>query len=226
MNQPHTPLSHRLRNETKEAHTTAEKSGIMRDVLRGTVSLEAYVALLVNLRALYRALEVQLDVHQHHAALAGVNWNALKRTASLQADIASLAGARGDSLLLESATNEYVKHLEQLGAKSPALLFPHAYLRYLGDLYGGQIMKRILLQTFPQFGGSAFSFYTFSDLGDAESFKISFRQAIDELPLVAVEADLIVAEAQRGYEFHAEIFTELASENAGWRACAISPQLS
>ncbi|MBC8086219.1 MAG: biliverdin-producing heme oxygenase [Phycisphaerae bacterium] len=217
MTTPDRPLSHRLRTETKEAHTTAERSGIMRDVLRGVVSRDAYVALLVNLRALYNALEVQLDAHQHHAALASVNWAALKRTAALDSDINRFSGKSAGSMPLEPSTHEYVQHLHDLGAHSPAQLFPHAYLRYLGDLYGGQIMKRILAQAFPEYESSGFSFYTFETLGDAESFKAQFRQAIDVVPEAMASADSMVAEAQRGYALHAAMFTEIASDNARWR---------
>jgi len=217
MTQPPALLSHRLRTETKEAHTTAERSGIMRDVLRGTVSRDAYVALLVNLRALYNALETQLDANRQHDALSGVNWSELQRTAALDSDIRSFSGTSGASVPLEPSTREYVRHLEQLGDQSPALLFPHAYLRYLGDLYGGQIMKRILSQTFPEYGDSGLSFYTFDALGDLASFKARFREAIDLLPGHVADPDVMVAEAQRGYEWHAAMFTELGSEGALWR---------
>jgi heme oxygenase (biliverdin-producing, ferredoxin) len=217
MNQPHTPLSHRLRSETKEAHTTAERSGIMREVLRGTVSRDAYRALLVNLRALYNALETQVDANRHHEALSGVNWDALKRTAALDHDIIAFSGHAPSTLPLEPSTHVYVQHLALLGAQSPPLLFPHAYLRYLGDLYGGQIMKRILSETFPEYAHHGFAFYTFDALGDADTFKASFRGAIDLLPAHNTDPDQMVAEAQRGYELHAAIFTELASEKAAWK---------
>ena len=226
MNRPDTPLSHRLRTETKDAHTTAERSGIMRDVLRGTVSRDAYVALLVNLRALYSALETQLDCNRQHAALSGVDWNALKRTVALGSDITTFSGTSGEPVPLEPSTREYVRRLEQLGTQSPALLFPHAYLRYLGDLYGGQIMQRILTQAFPEFGSSGFSFYTFKEIGDVETFKVKFREAIDVLPNQHGDADLMVAEAQRGYELHAAMFTELASDSAAWRNGGTRPKSS
>ena len=203
-------LSERLRNETREAHTKAERSGIMRDVLRGTIAREDYIALLHNLRALYAELESQLDQNRNHAALAGVNWPALKRTASLDADIAAFAGGASADPLLTASTKAYVQHLRDIGTHHPERLFPHAYLRYLGDLYGGQIMKSILAKTFAGQAG-AFTFYTVSDLGDASEFKNTFRSAIDVLPSLGISSDVMVAEAARGYELHAAIFTELAA---------------
>ena len=201
-----TVLSHRLRSETKTAHTAAERSGVMRSLLRGTITREAYVALLRNLTVLYGALESELDLHREHAALVGVDWNALRRLPALERDIAVL-NANGTANNRPS-TFAYASHLHELGTSSPGLLFAHAYLRYLGDLYGGQIIKRIVEQTFGD-AGQATSFYEFADIGDLNAFKVSFREAIDAIPESAAGADALVAEALRGYELHAQIFSEL-----------------
>lgn len=212
-----TPLSHRLRSETKEAHTTAERSGIMRAVLRGTVTHDEYAALLFNLHALYESLEQQLDANAAHDALAGVDWHVLRRTAALKADLTAWSSVAAIPSALEIATNAYVQRLEQVGVESPALLFSHAYLRYLGDLYGGQIMKGILTQAFPALAANGMSFYSFNDIGDPAAFKTEFRGAIDRLPAQDGLADAMVAEALRGYGLHADLFNALASESAEWR---------
>lgn len=208
MNTPSTPLSHRLRAETKEAHTTAERSGIMRSLLRGTIAQPAYVALLDNLAALYEALELELSAHATNAALSGVDWNALRRLPSLQRDITMLAGA-SHIVDIKPATRAYVDHLHMLGQRSPQLLFAHAYLRYLGDLYGGQIIKRIVTETFGDVGAGAVAFYEFDKIGNLSEFKSEFRNAIDTITPEIANPDLMVAEAMLGYEFHAQIFQEL-----------------
>ncbi|MEO7363359.1 MAG: biliverdin-producing heme oxygenase [Gemmatimonadaceae bacterium] len=202
------PLSHRLRRETKEAHTTAERSGIMRDLLRGTMTQPDYVRLLDNLAVLYGALETELDAHSGSVALALVNWNALRRLPTLQQDIAALASTPHHADIVP-ATREYAEHLHALGTQSPELLFAHAYLRYLGDLYGGQIIKRILVETFGVAGKAGVSFYEFDDIGNLSEFKSHFRNAIDRITPEMASHDLMVAEALRGYELHAQIFREL-----------------
>ncbi|MEP6781680.1 MAG: biliverdin-producing heme oxygenase [Gemmatimonadaceae bacterium] len=201
-----TALSHRLRAETKEAHTAAERSGVMRNLLRGDISREKYVALLQNLAVLYEALESELDLHRDRAALSHVDWNSLRRLPSLRHDIAAM----GQDLLsdIKPSTMTYAAHLHEIGASSPGLLFAHAYLRYLGDLYGGQIIKRVVEKTFGD--ASATAFYDFTDIGDLSAFKSTFREAIDAIPESAASADALVKEAQRGYELHAQIFNELA----------------
>ncbi|MEO7363717.1 MAG: biliverdin-producing heme oxygenase [Gemmatimonadaceae bacterium] len=209
-----TPLSHRLRAETKEAHTTAERSGIMRDLLRGTIALPAYVLLLQNLAALYEAMEAELDRNSNHPALQGIEWHALRRFPALQHDIAQLPGPAVSSAATDAlvpATHEYVTRIHQLGNHTPALLFAHAYLRYLGDMYGGQIIKRIVLEKVIPGSEHAVSFYDFEHLGNLHAFMVPFRESLDAISLSAAEADSMVAEAQLGYELHARMFEELAA---------------
>lgn len=204
-----TPLSHRLRNETKEAHTAAERSGIMRDLLRGKIEKPAYVALLQNLAALYEALESELDKHASNPALSGVDWKVLRRFPSLQHDISALGDGSHPSALVP-ATRAYVERLHALGSSAPQLLFAHAYLRYLGDLYGGQIIKRIVTETFGSESAAAISFYEFENINNLDAFKSTFRSAIDNIAPTAANHDDMVAEALRGYEWHAQIFQQLA----------------
>ena len=208
------PLSHRLRAETKEAHTTAERSGIMRDLLRGTISVPKYVLLLQNLAALYEAMELELDRNINDVALRGVDWNAVRRLPALQHDIAELtrSNASDDSAnTLAPATIDYVKRVHELGSSAPALLFAHAYLRYLGDMYGGQIIKRIALEKIIPGNESAVTFYDFEHIANLHEFMVPFRESLDAISLTPAEADTMVAEAQLGYELHARMFEELAA---------------
>ncbi|MDQ6612212.1 MAG: biliverdin-producing heme oxygenase [Gemmatimonadota bacterium] len=199
-------LSHRLRSETKVAHAAAERSGIMRTLLRGAVTRAAYVALLHNLAALYSALEAELVRHHADPALAQVDWRILRRVPALQHDIACFDWQ--SPVAICPATAAYVERIHELGATEPSLLFAHAYLRYLGDLYGGQIIQGIIKKTFSE-GSCATSFYEFTDIGNINEFKIFFREAIDAIPEGSVSPDALVAEARLGYELHKQIFSEL-----------------
>ena len=209
------PLSHRLRADTKAAHTTAERSGIMRDLLRGTITIPAYIALLNNLAALYEELEAQLSLHADHAALRAVNWSLLRRHAALQNDVRRLTdsvqplGSTATTDSIVPSTHAYVARLRELGELNPTLLFAHAYLRYLGDMYGGQIIKRIVLEKMLPEAQAAVSFYEFDAIENLHAFMVTFRESLDAIPLSVAEADDMVKEAQLGYELHARIFEEL-----------------
>lgn len=211
-------LSERLRAETKDVHTAAERSGIMRELLRRALPRDAYIALLQNLAAVYAAMESEIALHAAHHSLRAIDWTRLTRLPTLQNDIAVLtavgatsAPRRDDSSALVPATREYVAHLHTLGQQHPERLLAHAYLRYLGDMYGGQILRRLVLSSVADGNEHAVSFYDFTQIDNLHAFIATFRDAIDAMPQHPTEADTMIAEARYGYELHARMFTELAT---------------
>ena len=137
-------LADRLRHETRSLHTAAERSAFMGALLRGQVDRAGYVALLRNLSAIYEALEPALARHAAHPLIAPVHAPALCRAAALAQDLAVLHGPHGvDELPLAPVTPLYVARLRTLDAEQPGLLLAHAYVRYLGDLSGGQMLRRV-----------------------------------------------------------------------------------
>jgi heme oxygenase len=95
-----------------------------------------------------------LDKHATDPALAPTyNPHLLGRKAPLSADISTLLGvsevewpAHPTHAALLAAPppplSAYTAHLHALSATQPALLLAHAYVRYLGDLSGGQVLRR------------------------------------------------------------------------------------
>ncbi len=203
------PLSHRLRNETKNAHTRAERSGVMRDILRGDASVGTYTALMRDLHAVYVALEHELARHASHPSLAFVDLRSVARGAAIEADLSALADDSWRDMTVTSAAGEYAARLHMLGDTDPERLLAHAYLRYLGDLSGGQMMRGIVARTLSVSeapGTRGLAFYDFPLIGDPAEFKNAFRKSLDGIP---AKPDSIVNEAQLGYELHARMFEEL-----------------
>ena len=198
-----TALSARLRQETKAAHTRAERSGIMRAFLTGQLPAESYIALLANLHAVYSALETGLTAHAAHPHVAPLYDPALHRVAALQADLTLLAGADWATRYRPTAAAEaYAARITELARTAPLGLVAHAYTRYLGDLSGGQILKRT--------DGAGTAFYDFPGIPDPDRFKQRWRAALDALPLSAAEADFVVAEALGAFDANGAVFEALA----------------
>ena len=202
-------LSTRLRDETKGAHTRAERSGIMRALLSGKLPLDGYTALLLNLHLVYVALEQELATHASDPAVAAINDPALNRVAALESDLRTINGDGWASRPgMVDAGRAYAARIEA-AASEPALLVAHSYTRYLGDLSGGQILKRFALKLLPPEQQSATAFYTFPDIADAEAYKHRYREALDGLPVDGAGADRIVAEALAAFELNAQLFEAL-----------------
>ena len=154
-----------LKEATQADHTAAENSPFATELLAGRLPVEAYVDLLLQSHALYEALETAVAGHRHHPELQPFLHPGLDRLPSLEADLAFLAGpAWRDRLGPLPATARYVARLREVGDGWPAGLVAHHYLRYLGDLSGGQIIRRIVGRTYG-LGDDGVRFYVFADLG-------------------------------------------------------------
>jgi heme oxygenase (biliverdin-producing, ferredoxin) len=200
------PLSTRLRLETRHAHVRAERSGIMRQLLRGEIDRGEYVVLLQELTRLYAALEDALDRRQTHPLVAPLETNTLRRLPRLLADLSELAGTSLVCAPTCDATRAYVLRVRDAAEHEPARLVAHAYVRYLGDLSGGQILRGIVGRMLGSDAGT--SFYDFAP-HDPLELKRRFRVALDALPLAPAEADVIVDEAGRAFALHEALFVEL-----------------
>lgn len=203
-------LAARLKQETRGLHTLAERSGVMADLLQGRLALNGYVALLRNLQPIYAALEAGLDAHASNAQVRRLWRPELRRLASLEQDLDTLRpGDWATASRLAPAGTAYVERLQRLAQTAPALLLAHAYLRYLGDLHGGQMMARMVRGQFALEAAKGTAFYDFGAPEQVEQLKRDFRAGLDALALTPMQADAFVAEACEGFRLHQQLFDEL-----------------
>jgi len=189
-----------------------ERSGLMSDLLAGRITRARYIALLFNLHALYTALETALVQQQTDPAIALLQTGALQRTAALACDLQSLQGTQWQQVLtLQPALRDYVSRLQVLAAAGSRALVAHAYVRYLGDLNGGQALARLVMRRLDLVGAEGTRFYDFGTPDEVAARRTAFRSAIGQLPLRAGEADLIVDEACWAFRQHQRLFEELQS---------------
>jgi heme oxygenase len=198
-----------LRQETKQNHAEAERSGIMRKLLTKTLDLGTYVALLRNLLPVYEAMEEEMERYQKDPVVAPFYHPGLARAAALKTDLDQLGGSSWSALPVLPEALAYVDQIHAAAKQDPALLVAHSYVRYLGDLSGGQILKRIVAETFKLSGGTGVNFYEFPSLGDADAFKHRYRGALDALSPAPDRADAIVKEAIGGFEANTRLFAGL-----------------
>jgi heme oxygenase len=200
-------LSARLKEETRGLHTLAESSGVMADLLRGRLSLPGYCGLLRNLHAIYTALEAGLD---RHPPAAGLWRPELRRLQALEQDLDRLhAVAWRTEAPLVPAAAAYAARLADLMQTQPGLLLAHAYLRYLGDLHGGQMLARLVRQQFALEGSEGTAFYAFGEPTQVEALKRDFRAGLDALDLTEPQAGALVAEACEAFRLHHQLFDQL-----------------
>jgi len=206
-------LADRLKTETRALHTAAERSTFMGELLRGRIGRSDYCALLRNLHAIYAALEPGLVRHASHALIAPVYAPALFRTAALSSDLTVLHGSQWTSeIAMQQAAIAYVARLHEVEATQPGLLLAHAYVRYLGDLSGGQMLRRIVGQSGALADERGLAFYDFGDASAARELAHVFRSGLASVPVDAVQTEALIAEAKLAFGLHQRLFDELAAD--------------
>ncbi len=210
------PLSLRLRESTATAHQAAERTAFVRRMFKGTLPREGYAALLRSLHPVYTALESGLRSAAGNAAVAHIWDPALERAASLEEDLYFYAGPAWRNLPVTEPASRYANRLEQLVATDPSRLVAHAYVRYLGDLSGGQMIGRAIARHYNT-GTQGIRFYQFDAVADADARKQGYRQSLDTLPLLPAEREAVVDEASRAFDFAREIFEALEREHPAAR---------
>jgi len=86
----------------------------------------------------------------------------------------------------------------------------HAYVRYLGDLNGGQALRRIVARGLCLQGGSGTMFYDFGDDAGLRQLISRFRNGLGAVEARTPDTDAIVAEAVSAFARHEAMFEQLA----------------
>lgn len=170
----HSPysLTRYLRAHTAALHRQAEASGVVAQLLAGTVSRSQYGLYLRSLLPAYDILEHALE-RRRDPLIGPIADRAVFRGNALRADLADLVGPEWERTLpLGRAAIRYAERIAEVDGD--ARLIAHAYTRYLGDLNGGRFLHPVLVGAF---GQSRFT--AFPDIPDPAGFIRRYRAALD-----------------------------------------------
>jgi heme oxygenase len=203
-------LATKLREGTKKSHTMAENTGFVACFLKGTVEKTSYRNLVSNLYFVYSAMEEEMERQREHPIVSKIYFPELNRKAALEQDLFYYYGSNWrDQVAPSPAAQEYVARIQEVSRSAPELLVAHSYTRYLGDLSGGQILKKIAQTAMNLSDGEGTAFYEFKTITDEKAFKNTYRQAMDNLPIDEATADRIVDEANDAFGLNMKMFKEL-----------------
>lgn len=200
---------------TRALHLEAERTGIIRDLLRGEASRDGYVLLLRNLLPAYQAMEHGLDSQRGSALLGAIADYRLARAAAIESDLAALCGARWrHDFPVLAAGKLYASRVQEAAQGNGARLIAHAYTRYLGDLSGGQILQRLLARTL-ELRPAELSFYDFPDFSDLDALKADYRKALDQAGALAADPDAVIEEGAVAFSLNIDLSCAVQSMARG-----------
>ncbi len=217
-----TDLLTRLRQATADVHAELERHALMQRMLGGAMSRPDYCLYLRNLHPIYAALEAALARHALHPQLAGFDLPAMHRAEAIAEDLVLLCGEGWASLTLTPSAEAYACAVTTLADERPELLGAHAYVRYLGDLSGGRIVRGRIAGALGLDAGAGLAFYAFGEPDNASLLAQRLRRALKALPVTDGLAGELVDEAVRGFDRHRHLFDDLE----GLTAAAQSPAVN
>ncbi|MCY4190615.1 MAG: biliverdin-producing heme oxygenase [Rhodospirillaceae bacterium] len=207
-------LADRLKEATSSAHTAAERSGYLNRILQGKADVFGYSLLLRNLHPVYVNLEAALDRLCDDPVIMAVRDTRLYRAEAAEFDLVRIAGEKWRrSLPLLTSARKYSDRIEEASGNSGAVL-AHAYTRYLGDVNGGRIIKRLLHEK-AGVPTEALQFFTYSGIEDMPRFAKDYRRRFDRAGMQGVDETLTLKEAVRAFEFNVELSEEVEKVSIG-----------
>lgn len=205
-------LSELLKEGTKEAHDRAENTQFVKDFLKGNIRKELFKLATTALYFTYSALEEEMDRNKDHPAFAPLYFPLeLHRKEALTKDMEYFFGEDWkEQVQCSAATQKYVERIHYVGQHEPELLVAHAYTRYMGDLSGGQVLKKVAQRALKlPSSGEGTQFYLFENVDNAQQFKQFYRARMNALDLNLKTKEKIVEEANKAFVYNMQIFDEL-----------------
>lgn len=128
-----------LKELTHEQHKNAERSLFVKKLLKKEITPHQYYIYLCNQFLMYTVLE---ELASNAGILDGIE--DLKRGFSISKDLQELEKEYGFEIPVHlKSTGDYMKYIRKI-EEDPEKLLAHIYVRHMGDLSGGQIIKRFV----------------------------------------------------------------------------------
>tara|TARA_B100000242_G_scaffold153815_1_gene109906 strand:- start:197 stop:799 length:603 start_codon:yes stop_codon:yes gene_type:complete len=127
---------YRITELTWEYHKNAERQAFVKQLLSGTIDEKLYATYLYNQLKCYSKLEQ----YALESSLF-LDTRNLPRAEHIFYDYRALWGDIGNPPVETESTKAYVKHLDTIRGENEKL-YAHIYVRHLGDLSGGQMIKK------------------------------------------------------------------------------------
>ncbi len=206
-----TTFSEELRAASWGAHERAAESPFMVSLMSGDLDRSRYADMVAQHYFAYLVLEEAAEAMASDPAASMFHFPELTRVPALESDLEFLLGEGWrDQISPSPATTEYCDHMREVCFNWPGGFVAHHYVRYLGDLSGGQFIKRKVKEIYDLPGTSGIDFYEFSEIPKPTAFKDEYRSRLDRAPWDAEEQRRIIDEILLGYELNTKVLDQLS----------------
>ena len=207
---------------TRKSHSMAENTQFVTGFFKGLGNRDSFAQLVTSLYFVYEAMEEAFE-SSPDAGVRRLDFQELRRVAAIEEDLSYFFGPGWRQQIRPSAAAErYCDRIRQVAKESPNLLIAHQYTRYLGDLFGGQMMGGMAESSLGLEAGQGTSFYRFGQIPDTKAFITQWYRELNRLDLSPEEKEAIVEEANLVFKLNIDILEELDGSpfTAAWQLLA------
>ncbi|MDG4821305.1 biliverdin-producing heme oxygenase [Asanoa sp. WMMD1127] len=203
-------LAARVRSLTRADHEAAETTPFVTDLMAGRLDVGAYARLASQHYFIYETLEQAAAALRSDPVAGSFVAFGLDRLPALCADLHHLRGSGWRTEISPlPATRDYLSRLREVAFTDAPSFVAHHYTRYLGDLSGGQMVKRALRREYGV-GAAGTSFYEFPGVA-AGAVKRRYRELLDAAPWSAAEQNRFISEVKQAFHHNRAVFENLAA---------------
>lgn len=206
-------LAELIREGSRAAHEHAEQSPFVEELMSGRLQLIALRELLTQTWFIYEALEAAGTVLAEDPIAGPFVDPALERLPALERDLTHLHGTadwRNEARALP-ATERYAARIRTEAHRDPVVFVAHHYTRYLGDLSGGQIVRR-KMQAHYGLDFEGLEFYHFVLIPKTKPYKDGYRSKLDQLPVDGDAQRRLLAEVNTAFALNSAVFADLGNQ--------------
>lgn len=200
------PRVRRLHGRIGKAHHQAEGMGFSKALLAGEATPLQLAALIRALAPAYGLLEQQAPELAAALGAREIPWAVLARRTALEHDTAKLATLPATPP--SAAAAAWLERLALLAREAPHRLLAHVYVRYGGDLSGGQQLAAQAQAILSAHGLPPLEFWAFSQ--PIATLKQQLHDGFESLDLSDAQEEELLEESEQAFLLTQRLLAELA----------------
>jgi len=189
-----------------KAHHQAEGMEFSRALLEGRATPLQLAGLLRALLPAYTLLEQEAPDLATALGATNIPWSDLARRHALEHDLKQLAALPATPA--SAAAASWLEQIKLLARQAPHRLMAHVYVRYGGDLSGGQQLGGQANAILSRHGLSALKFWSFEQ--EIPALKKALHDGFEQMDLSEPEEEELMDEAVAAFMLTQKLLAELA----------------
>ena len=200
-----------IRKRSGLLHQANEHTGFIKRITDKNASVEGYAEYILNLSAMYKAIEDGLDKHADNHVVKDFVTKELYRSSLINKDLEHLLGEKTSSIELLASTKACVSRINEVSNKNPELLVAYAYTRFLADLFGGRMFFELFTEHY-KIGVEGLNYYNFDGLGDMRGYAMQYAAKLSKINLPDNLKEEFLNEVTNAYVYNLAISNELETK--------------